>query len=473
MPVSFSLTNQGATPNYTSGLGTSGSTSSVYQPKKPTSTGSIFAPISSSANPLVGGTQANLAPKPTTPLKQTVTKNADGSSTTNVYHAPTDTNAVQKGALNTRLADLQKQLNTAQNAGYTGSEQIQNDAQGNVIPKNTASNTYSGMIQQLGNASIAGNEGTKQAQTGLLSSPEQNKVYADRAQQIANEAGTKISDIGQKGAMGQAGYLSTGTSPVGEGNSAILGQTTAAQQNAVTQGANMALTGNAQGLTAQQQAQSGLTNAGTLGTNAQQLVQSGLTSAAGAAKPSVENYGVTSFNPLTGEFAGGGQYGTGPVAAANVQSIKDLTTQKNQLQSTFNGAKTNYQLLLNTAEQGGVNQGDVPALNQLQQNVQRGLASNQAVINFQNTLATVRSQYAQILGGGTTTVDSQNRAEQAIPNDISLNALRSLGDQLEKEAANRIGGIDSQIGSIGGSTGNSGGTSTSTGGNITWDNIAD
>jgi len=52
------------------------------------------------------------------------------------------------------------------------------------------------------------------------------------------------------------------------------------------------------------------------------------------------------------------------------------------------------------------------------------------------------------LGGGTTTVDSQNRAQEAIPDNISLDALKSLGVQLQKEAGNRIAGIQQQIGSL-------------------------
>jgi len=60
----------------------------------------------------------------------------------------------------------------------------------------------------------------------------------------------------------------------------------------------------------------------------------------------------------------------------------------------------------------------------------------------------VRSQYAQILGGGTTTVDAQQRAQQAIPDNISLNALKSLQTQLTSEATNRIAGITQQIGEL-------------------------
>jgi hypothetical protein len=150
---------------------------------------------------------------------------------------------------------------------------------------------------------------------------------------------------------------------------------------------------------------------------------------------------------------------------AQTGSIADLTTQVSTLQSVANGAEANYNLLLNTAQQGGVNQTNVPVINQLTQNLQKGLTSKEAVINFQSTLSTVRSQYASILGGGTVTVDSQNRAQTAIPDDISLGALQSLGVQLKNEAQNRIAGINQQITSLQGTKTN---TPNATGNIFSW-----
>lgn len=182
--------------------------------------------------------------------------------------------------------------------------------------------------------------------------------------------------------------------------------------------------------------------------------QSGIDQALEAAKvnlaaslPQQQGTSSTLYNPLLGAGAGGSI-----ISGANRQSVYDLTQQKNQLQSQFNGADANFQLLVNTAKQGGVNDTSIPALNQLQQNVARGLTSSEAVTNFQSTLATTRAQYAAILGGGTATVDSQNRAAQAIPDDISIDALESLQQQMAAEAQNRINGIDQTIQSLGASS---------------------
>jgi hypothetical protein len=154
---------------------------------------------------------------------------------------------------------------------------------------------------------------------------------------------------------------------------------------------------------------------------------------------------------------------SGVTTGANVQSIKDLTGQKNQLQSVFNGADANFKLLNDTAKQGGVNDTNVPMVNVLKQNIARGLTSSAAVTNFLSTLATVRSQYASILGGGTTTVDSQQRAASAIPDDISLGALESLRQQMASEAQNRIAGITDQVTKLTNQGSTSGGQ---TGGNM-------
>jgi len=135
---------------------------------------------------------------------------------------------------------------------------------------------------------------------------------------------------------------------------------------------------------------------------------------------------------------------------ANAQgaSIGDLTQQRSQLQSVLSGADANFQLAINTAKQGGVNSNDVPILNTLQNNVNQGLTSNAAVNNFRETLATVRSQYATILGGGNVTVESLQQAQSIIPDNISIAALTSLATQMKTAAQNRLAGIDSQINAL-------------------------
>lgn len=154
---------------------------------------------------------------------------------------------------------------------------------------------------------------------------------------------------------------------------------------------------------------------------------------------------------------------TSVVGGAQLGSAAELTRQASEIQAIANGAEANFSLLVDTARRGGVNDSNVPALNRLQQNVQRGLASAEAVALFRATLESVRSQYASILGGGTVTDAGRASANQQIPDDISLSALMALEQQLMSEAQNRVAGYQNQIGSL------TGGGSQSGGGGSIWD----
>lgn len=166
--------------------------------------------------------------------------------------------------------------------------------------------TFPGIVGGLTTASTNGSGAANLAAYGLLQSPNQNQILGDKAAQIGDQYGQKIADVGQKGAQFESGQLTTGTSPVASGNAAVTAQTTAAQQQALATGEAAALQGNAQQLTAQQQAQAGLTSAGGLGNQSQGLTQSGLTSAGTLAQPNTAAYGQTTYNPLTNSFGSSG-----------------------------------------------------------------------------------------------------------------------------------------------------------------------
>lgn len=117
------------------------------------------------------------------------------------------------------------------------------------------------------------------------------KPYTDlaaKAGQIGDQYGQAIADVGGQGARFQAGQLTTGTTPVAEGNAAVTARTTAAQQTALAQGEQAALQGVSTGITANQGAASALSSAGNL------------------AQPSPAAFGQTVFDPTTGQYSGGG-----------------------------------------------------------------------------------------------------------------------------------------------------------------------
>lgn len=191
---------------------------------------------------------------------------------------------------------------------------------------------------------------------------------------------------------------------------------------------------------------------------AQQVKSNALSRADAESK--LSTYGPIGIQALNAAL--GSDFNTN-VAGAQGSSAADLTTSASELQSQANGAEANFNLLANIAKQGGVNDGNVPILNTIQQNVAKGLASNEAVVNFKSILQSVRDQYAAILGGGTVTDAGRAEALSLIPDNVSLSALQSVGQNLKSDAGNRIAGIQNQVKSLTNSGSSSSGSNSSSG----------
>jgi len=188
----------------------------------------------------------------------------------------------------------------AQNPSVSTGSKI-NDTGSNTAPlANTSNQSQNSSTEQTG----AYNANPALISTLANQSLGQNLKLAQQAQDISNKAGQQISDIGQTGAKARAGYLTTGTSPVGEGNAAVLNQSIAAQQQAVAQGAQQALQGVGYGL------------------NAQGQIQSALGTAAGLTQPQMQFGQLT--NPQTGLPVSGGAYGSNPQLMTAVSQALQL-----------------------------------------------------------------------------------------------------------------------------------------------------
>lgn len=391
----YQMTNKGSTPyspfssNLGSNLGNNAQSlvSSVakarttnfgtYDPKvngmsKPLPVG-VAAPAKPNLgvyNPAVNG--QSKVPQPTTPIKKI--NNADGSSTE--YHAPANDNAKKYGnayVAPTKDAPYGSYDPSKANTGTTA-QQNKNTAQ-QTTTESPYQSSYKGLIAYgQGNKN---NPNVSTATTGLVGA-------GKTAQDIANAAGQKISDIGGQGARGQAGYLTTGTSPVGEGNAAILGQTTAAQQQAVAQGANMQLSGNEQNINA-------LNNVGTLGTN-QQGQNIG---ALGTAGSLVNPLGNTPYaiDPTTGQPIGGGNVNNAIINAGNYQTIAERTQAYNQGLTSLRAADNLQPQIEQTIKANNLNNTPVSAITNLQQWF-AGQTSDPA----QQQLSQLISTYIQTLG---------------------------------------------------------------------------
>lgn len=167
----------------------------------------------------------------------------------------------------------------------------------------------------------------------ITTSQERNQKLGQDAEAIAKGYAQRFEDVGREGARAQGGRLTTGTSPVAEGNAAIIAQTTAAQQQAIANAGNMELAGVEKALTAQNQAQTALSQGGQL------------------AQPQLGAFGQGYYNPLdpNGGAAAAGGSNLNPIN--NVQSIAQqvINGQISPAQAySMGGSVQNWQALLNS-----------------------------------------------------------------------------------------------------------------------------
>lgn len=342
----------------------------------------------------------------------------------------------------------------------------------------------------------------------------QNRAIGDEAKRISDQYGAEIARVGNLGAGAVAGNLSTGTNVVGSGNAAIASQSASQRMQALGTAQQAALKGTEQQLTAQQQTTEGLAPSLQAALTQQQQQLSGLGTAAGLAAPMQIPYSAGGFDPLTGQQIAGGfggwagytnatqaqdliaqypdagvQYNPNLTPEQNLEAIRTaiggsptyqqqrfgaagatsyigaqqlgaagtLTGQVAQLQTVGNAADANFNLILDIAKRGNINDLNQPVLNQLAQGISRGLTSDQDLIAFRSGLQTVRSQYAAILGGGTPTDATQAMAAEKIPDTVSLSALQEVERTMKSLINNTIASYNQQIGAYsgGGRGGNS------------------
>lgn len=151
----------------------------------------------------------------------------------------------------------------------------------------------------------------------LASTAQGNIPIGQSAADIAAKYGEQIAGVGNLGAGQVAGDLSTGTTPIGEGNAAIASNAASSRISALSAAEQAALQGTGQQLTAQGQAGTGLNNA------------------AGLVAPSASFPFV--FNPATGTFTAPGAGGTStPTAGAPTLTYNPATDSQTFAKSVMN-----------------------------------------------------------------------------------------------------------------------------------------
>lgn len=265
-----------------------------------------------------------------------------------------------------------------------------------------------------------------------------------QAQQIGQDYGQKIADVGQQAAKGEAAYATTGTSPVGEGNSAVIARTAAAQQSALAAGESAALQGTGQQLTAQGQA------------------ASGLNTAAGQISPQLGPMGTQQYyNPLNQEQQYGSAFQGGVVQGQ--QALGQQYTQmnaNNQAAKSVAGTITNY-----LAANPDLNPSNATAANSLlqwAQGKQLGDARYQLLYGYLNDYT---AKIAAVLGVGGDTTNLKTEIAQSMVNGLAsgknivevLNGINAQADASLSTVAsagqgqNQVTSVPQQAPDLGGS----------------------
>lgn len=381
---------------------------------------------------------------------------------------------------------------------------------------------FPGVLSQLLGASKPTKEQEKTRKL-LEKTALENRAIADEAKRVSDMYGQQIADVGKLGAGAVAGNLSTGTNVVGSGNAAIASQSASQRIQALSQAQQAALKGTEQQLTAQEQTAQAIRPSLEATLTQQQNQLSGLGTAGGLGAPVQVPFTSGLFSPveakqLTGQFGNWSDVTTAQQAQDLIAQYADLRVQYNpnlspqqnlqmvqqaiggspiyqrgtfgaagatsyiggqqlgaagtltgqvaQLQSQGASADANFNLMLDILSRGKINDLNVPIVNQLVQNVSRGLASDADVVAFRSALQTVRSQYASILGGGTPTNETLAMAAEKIPDTVSATALQEVEKTMKAMINNSIAAYNQTINQY--SSGQGGGSS---GGTITWDNL--
>lgn len=336
----------------------------------------------------------------------------------------------------------------------------------------------------------------KQAPTAAAEAAEAAKGSLEvgrRAQEIADTAGQEYASIGKKGAQARTGYLTTGTTPVAEGNAAIVAQNQAAQQTAIATGAQTQLLGIDKQLTAQNQAATGLNNAAS-------TAQGALNIGAGVAAPVQQPYGNMLVDPVTGQpiqqnGASGnvndavslqvqrvmngtssydqaaqalqayGQAGVNALqqalgpnfdiaqsnanAAAKAQALGTNVTQGVAAERAMNSATAALDKLdTELTKLSPIYKGGVPLTNAIASDIANFLGQN-AVSQYQSTLNDARQQVAAVLTaiGASTPTDAMSSARGYLPDGMTpaqqtekVKAVKELMQQ-KVDAYKTTGGV--------------------------------
>jgi hypothetical protein len=365
----------------------------------------------------------------------------------------------QKDQFGNTNAPLKIQTQSQQNTGITKNDNqtMTNDvtktdftpttnpytAMRETNPYSATAATYPGYIGALGNTPQQYNPQYQQYQEELAkaaNNPNIQEAYKN-IQNLQNQYANTIAQI-----AGGQGL----TQQTAQGREGVVQNLYANQMNAAQQAL-----ANAQAQAGLQQA--GYQQAGALAQGAQGLQQQALNAAAGYTAPQLSSYGLGYYQPAQagtasgGQPIGGGNFGTGPAAAANAESVKYFQNQYDTWLSSYNGAKGIVdQRLVPFLQNSGVNPSKLNEVNSFLRVIANNV-SDPRYKQLQDIITELSSSYASILTqpGQNQTNLQTSIAQSLIDSSMNGQGILSVIDQLDKTAQIKMQQLQQTIGQIG------------------------
>lgn len=357
----------------------------------------------------------------------------------------------------------------------------------------------SGSLQNLANNASIGEPiiGENANKISALSD-KGNSAMTSPSYQKYQETTQSISDLDKQFADQMAAMSSSPMSlEFKQGREQVLKDQYSAQRQALATEANNYLTQNQQTMTGVQNQQAGYQGAGNLGVAGQGLRQGGLATVAGLAQPTYQQYGSAQVardengNPISTPV--GGNSSANPLSQVSTIAQQVISGQITpQAAQSMGGSVSNWQSILNDEIQkqrpgfnynvaGGLgsaqgqtaasqsslvesmkssygqaqnvrsqlddfiktaipNTSDINKINEGMQAIANNTSDPRYAI-LHNYLASLKNIYANILGGGTATVDAQQRADSFVDGTMKSSGIQAVLDAVEQEAQARIAGV--------------------------------
>lgn len=147
--------------------------------------------------------------------------------------------------------------------------------------------------------------------------------------------------------------------------------------------------------------------------------------------------------------AGGNIQGNKATLAANSASLKTQVEYLNTTQRAFNTANDTLDALTTWMSQNGINASQFPDYNAFVNYAKAHGIDPGAAGGYNAQIATLRSEYAQVLArGGSVTDASRAAANELIPTGLSPAQLQKVADRIKVDGTNVINDAQQQVTSI-------------------------